>query len=339
MAATTLLMVRVHAQPSVSASSAVLMDAQSGRILWEKNADQKALIASTTKIMTGLLIAECCDVQETVVVPQAAVGIEGSSLYLRAGERISVETLLYGMMLQSGNDAAVALALHCDGSLNKFVRRMNDKAALLGLNNTMFANPHGLDHENNYSTAADLAVLASVALENETFHHVVSTKTISFQDRVFTNHNKLLWQYDGAIGVKTGYTRSAGRILVSAVERDGKRLIAVTFNAPNDWCDHKAMLDYGFEAYTDVVAIEAGEPLAVIKVVGGVCDNVSVCTHENFAYPTQTGEQLTVKLLLPQFLYAPIFAGTCIGKAVVSLNENEISELPIYCSESVWEGV
>ncbi len=233
--------------PSVSAQSAILYDCTASRVLYEKNADKKALIASTTKIMTGLLIAEQCDLDEDVSIPEEAVGVEGSSLYLKNGEVLSVGDLLYGLMLQSGNDAAVALAIHCGGSVEAFVSMMNEKADELHLSGAHFANPNGLDDEGNYATARDLALLTQYALENETFAEVVSTKTATLGgNRAVTNHNKLLWRYDGCIGVKTGFTRAAGRILVSAAERDGRRLVAVTIGAPDDWNDHTKLLDYGF---------------------------------------------------------------------------------------------
>ena len=232
--------------PRLSAKSAVLLDASTGRVLYASHAEDKSLIASTTKIMTALVICEAGDLDRTVVIPPEAVGIEGSSMYLKAGEVLSVHELLYGLMLRSGNDAAVALALADSGSISAFAMRMNEKAAVLGLKNTHYANPHGLDSEENYSTALDLARLTRFALQNPDFAQLVSTKSVTIGDRVLTNHNKLLWQYSGAIGVKTGYTRTAGRILVGAAERDGRRLIAVTIADPNDWADHAALYEYGF---------------------------------------------------------------------------------------------
>lgn len=230
----------------LSAKCAVLLDAKTGRALYEKDADRRALIASTTKIMTGLLVCEQPDLDRVVTVPDCAVGVEGSSMYLKKGEQLTLRELLYGMMLHSGNDAALALAVSVAGGEAAFVYQMNLRAQTLGLADTHFANPHGLDSGENYSTARDLARLTQQALENETFRAVVSTKTIECAGRTLTNHNKLLWRYDGCIGVKTGYTQHAGRILVSAAERGGERLIAVTIADPDDWRDHAALLDYGF---------------------------------------------------------------------------------------------
>ena len=232
--------------PQVSAKSAALLDGTTGEFLYEKNGDQRALIASTTKIMTGLLVCEAGDLDRTVTVPETAAGTEGSSMYLKSGETLTRRELLYGMMLHSGNDAALTLAISISGSEAAFVRQMNRRACALNLTQTHFANPHGLDSGENYSTALDLARLAQAALQNEQFRAVVSTKTITCAGRALTNHNKLLWRYDGCIGVKTGYTRHAGRILVSAAERGGRMLIAVTISDPDDWRDHVSLLDYGF---------------------------------------------------------------------------------------------
>lgn len=232
--------------PQVSAKSAALLDGMTGECLYEKNGDQRALIASTTKIMTGLLVCEAGDLDRTVTVPETAAGTEGSSMYLKSGETLTRRELLYGMMLHSGNDAALTLAISISGSEAAFVRQMNRRACALNLTQTHFANPHGLDSGENYSTALDLARLAQAALQNEQFRAVVSTKTITCAGRTLTNHNKLLWRYDGCIGVKTGYTRHAGRILVSAAERGGRMLIAVTISDPDDWRDHVSLLDYGF---------------------------------------------------------------------------------------------
>ena len=232
--------------PQVSAACAALIDGRTGQTLYEKDADRRALIASTTKIMTGLLVCEAGETDRRVTVPSLAVGLEGSSMYLKRGETLTRQDLLYGMMLHSGNDAALTLAISVSGSEQAFVRQMNLRAQALGLRQTHFANPHGLDSGENYSSARDLAALTQAALQNQQFRTVVGTKTIACAGRTLTNHNKLLWRYDGCIGVKTGYTRHAGRILVSAAERGESQLIAVTLADPDDWRDHAALLDYGF---------------------------------------------------------------------------------------------
>ena len=233
---------------STSAASAILMDAGSGEVLYEHNADAQKLIASTTKIMTALVALREGALSDTVTVSREAAYTEGSSMYLREGEELSLETLLYGLMLCSGNDAAVAVAQHVGGSVEGFVERMNDTAQELGLRSTSFANPNGLDHEQHYSTARDMALLAASAMKDPTFRRIVSTKSVVIEGRTMTNHNKLLSMEEGCIGLKTGYTRAAGRTLVSCVERNGRRLIAVTLQDGNDWADHQALFDFGFSA-------------------------------------------------------------------------------------------
>ena len=190
---------------AISAEKAILLDAVSGRALYERNADEQSLIASTTKIMTALVVCEQCNVLDRMRIPKEAVGIEGSSMYLREGEVLAIQELLYGLMMASGNDAAVALAIYCGGTQEAFAEMMNDKARVLGLSGTHFVNPHGLDSPGHYSTARDLAVLAAYAMQNPIFYKTVSAKTVTIGQRQLRNHNKLLWQVEGADGVKTGF--------------------------------------------------------------------------------------------------------------------------------------
>ena len=335
-AAMALLCVPVSAStpaaPLVSAQSAILYDCGSGRILYEKDAYSQQLIASTTKIMTGLLVCERANLDARVEIPPEAVGIEGSSLYLRAGETLTVRELLLGMMLHSGNDAAMALAIFCAGTPEGFVDWMNEKAKMLGLEQTQFANPHGLDDENNHSTAYDMARLATYAMENDQFREVVSTKTAAITGRSLANHNKLLWRCEGAVGVKTGYTRQAGRILVSAVERDGRRLVAVTIDAPNDWSDHMALMDYGFSAFETRTWIEAGEKLAVVPVISGQIAAATVSAAEPFSYALLPQEEPEVHLILPRMAYAPLQQSSTAGAAQVVLHGKVIGQV-----ELVWD--
>jgi len=330
--------VPANAVPDVSAKHAILMDGTTGRTLWEHRSDKQALIASTTKIMTGLLVTERCNLQSEVQIPLEAVGVEGSSLYLKEGEVMTVEALLYGMMLHSGNDAAVALAIYCSGSEASFVEQMNLRAAELGLQNTHFANPHGLDSAEHYSSARDLAILTACAMENPVFHQVVSRKQAVFGNRSFTNHNKLLWRYPGTVGVKTGYTKSAGRILVSCAEREGRRLIAVTISAPDDWNDHCSMLDFGFSSFEDRQLVRAGETLAAIPVIGGAETLAHAVPAENVYYPIADGEEIELDCQLPAFVYAPILAGEPAGEAVVLIDGVPQMRIPLYWRYSVMEG-
>lgn len=228
----------------VSATAAVLMDADMGQVLYEKNGDRQMLIASTTKIMTALVVLEHAAPDDVITVTPDHMA-EGSSMYLRAGETVRVEELLYGLLLCSGNDAALALT-ECAGGLTPFVALMNEKAAALGMAHTSFANPNGLDADGHYSTARDMAVLAAAAVENPTFRRICSSRSVTIGQRTMENHNRLLRQMEGCVGLKTGYTQAAGRTLVSCTERDGCRLVAVTLQDGNDWADHAALYDYGF---------------------------------------------------------------------------------------------
>lgn len=229
----------------LSATAAILLDADTGCVLYEKNADRQMRIASTTKIMTALVAIEYGGLQDRVTVLPEHMA-EGSSMYLKPGETITVEALLYGLLLCSGNDAALVLADHCGGSTAGFVSRMNEKACRLGMQDTSFANPSGLDDDAHYSTARDMARLAACAVDNQIFVRIASTSNAVVGERTMSNHNKLLLRLDGCIGLKTGYTKAAGRTLVSCVRRDGRCLVAVTLQDGNDWADHMALYEYGF---------------------------------------------------------------------------------------------
>ncbi len=233
----------------------IAMELNSGTVFYEKNADQKLPMASTTKIMTALIIAEECELDQTITVPDEAVGIEGSSIYLKHGEQISVKDLLYGLMLRSGNDAACALAIHCSGSIDGFVEKMNKRAEELGANDTHFVNPNGLPAEGHYTTARDLCNIARYAMQNQTFRTVVSTKNYSGEYKNFTNKNKLLNTLDGANGVKTGYTEKAGRCLVSSAGRDNMDVVCVVLNCYDMWERSAAIIDDCFNKFS-VEAIE-----------------------------------------------------------------------------------
>lgn len=336
--AAVLSRVPVQAVPVTGAGSAILMDAETGRVLYAHKPDERAQVASTTKIMTGLLVAETCDLQSQVSIPAEAVGTEGSSMYLKEGELLTVRALLYGMMLHSGNDAAVALAMYCAGSVPAFADKMNQRAQELELSGTHFCNPHGLDEQDHYSTARDLAKLTACALENPVFRQVVSTKTAVFEDRVLTNHNRMLWIYEGAVGVKTGYTKSAGRILVSAAERNGRRLIAVTINDPSDWKDHVKLLDHGFSGFSVHELIKPGAILGTVPVISGAEPEVDVIADREVLLPLAEGESAELRLELPQFVYAPILAGDCAGEAAVLIDGTELMKIPLYWRYSVMEG-
>ena len=320
---------------ALTAEKAILMDAQTGRVIYEKNADSRSLIASTTKIMTALIVCEQCNVLDRVRVPKEAVGIEGSSMYLKEGEVLTVQELLYGLMLRSGNDAAVALAIYCGGTVEGFAELMNDKARILEMNETHFENPNGLDSPGHYSTARDLAVLSCYAMQNPIFAKTVSTKVVNVGDRSLQNHNKLLWQLEGAEGIKTGYTKAAGRILVSSATRQGRRLVAVTINAPNDWQDHKDLLELGFRDYKVVRIIEKGQILGQIEVISGEKKHIDLVADSDFSYAVSPSEAPQIILQEPGFVYAPVSCGQAVGFAYVAIGDAVVGKIPVVCAESV----
>lgn len=320
---------------AVSAQKAVLLDADTGRILYDKNMTERGLIASTTKIMTALVVCEQTNVLDRVRIPSEAVGIEGSSVYLREGEVLTVQDLLYGLMLHSGNDAAVALAIYCGGTVEDFVQLMNDKAHRLGLLNTHFDNPHGLDSPGHYSTAFDMARLAAYAMNNPIFYKTVSAKTVNVGNRSLRNHNKLLWRLQGADGVKTGFTKAAGRILVSSATRQGRRLIAVTMNDPNDWNDHMSLMENGFSKFQVETIVSEGDIVGYAEVAGGEAGSVALIAAEGFDYPVSDNESISVVLQGPGFVYAPAIQGQSAGFAYVCLGSKAVGKIPLYFGQTV----
>jgi D-alanyl-D-alanine carboxypeptidase (penicillin-binding protein 5/6) len=261
--------------------------------------------------------------------------VEGSSIYLKHGEELTVLDLLYGLLLESGNDAAVALALHISGSVDDFAVLMNDYAESVGCKNSHFKNPHGLDQEGHYSTARDLSLIAAEAMRNKLFCDIVSTKQISIAGRYFKNHNKLLWNCPGAVGIKTGYTESAGRSLVSCAERDGMRLICVTLSAPNDWNDHTSLYNWGFKNYSCInIAIEDNK-YGYIPVISGEKEKVSIHPAEDFNYLYQHSDRTELSWEIPKFVYAPAVLNEVAGMIIVKKNGETIKEIPLVYGDTV----
>lgn len=244
------VIVRRDTYANAGASAEIAMELQTGTVLNEHNADLKLPMASTTKIMTAIIIVEDCNLEDTFTVPDAAVGVEGSSIYLKKDEEINVKDLLYGLMLRSGNDAAAALAIHHSGSVEKFVEVMNARAAAIGAENTHFKNPSGLPDGEHYTTARDLCEIARYAMQNETFKKIVSTKNYKGDFRSYVNKNKMLYNYEGANGVKTGYTVKAGRCLVTSAERNGMDIVCVVLNCPDMYVRSENILDECFNVYS-----------------------------------------------------------------------------------------
>ena len=297
---------RADGLPATSAASAILVDAESGRVLYEKDAHTRRGIASTTKLMTALVAAESvADLSARVEILREDTLTEGSSMYLKVGETVTVEALFYGLLLQSGNDAALALARYCAGDVETFVARMNEKARALGMADTRFANPNGLDDEDHYSTAADMAVLAAACMDNELVAKVAACKTAVVDGRTFVNHNKLLSLYPDCVGMKTGYTSASGRTLVSAARRDGQLLLCVTLGDPDDWRDHAALFDYGFETYPRQLLSSANRTVGLVRTTGSLVPVVPVRTAGETWYPLAAEEQVKAGLELPDRVQAP----------------------------------
>ena len=321
-------------RPGVSAEAAALIDAESGEILYIKNGTERKAPASLTKIMTALVVIESCDLYDIVTVPREAVGIEGSSAYLTAGEKFTAEELLYALMLQSANDAAVALALHCAGSVETFACKMNEKAAYLGLSGTHFANPHGLPDKDHYSTALDMARLLSFCMENEKFAGISGSRSYIIKAgaerkaRQFINHNRLLFEDVGVTGGKTGYTKSGGRCLCTYYEKDGIKLCAATLNAPDDWADHRALYEYGRGLYAPVTLDAAG--IYELHIVGGVIDTVTATVYRDETALIKKGAEVKKAVYMRRFEYAPVREGERIGYIVFFAGEKEIRRIPLY---------
>jgi D-alanyl-D-alanine carboxypeptidase/D-alanyl-D-alanine carboxypeptidase (penicillin-binding protein 5/6) len=284
--------------------------------------------------MTALVAIESCDINTVVTVSPDAVGVEGSSIYLFAGEKLSLEDLLYAMLLESANDAAAAIAIAVGGSIDGFSEMMNAKAQKLGLTDTHFTNPHGLDDPEHYTTAFELAKIASVAMKNEVFRTIVSTRKATVPQnngegaRVLFNHNKLLGVYEGAIGIKTGYTKVSGRCLVSAAEREGLRLVCVTLACPNDWRDHTALLDWGFSAYW---RYSPATPTLTIPVVGGEVRQMALVPESAIALtiPRELADRVECTAEYPRFLFGGFARHKPVGRLVYRLNGVEIGRIPL----------
>ena len=323
---------------STSAQSAVLINADTLCVIYSYNMNERLPMASTTKIMTGLLLAEENTPEKEITVTEEMVRVEGSSMGLLAGDTVNYNDLLYGLMLASGNDAANTVALSLCDSLESFAEKMNSKAKLLGLKNTNFVTPSGLDDEKHYSTAYDMACLTAYALKNEAFFNVVSSKSAKLcygnppYYRTLTNHNKLLKMYDGAVGVKTGFTKRSGRCLVSAAKRGNITLIAVTLNDKNDWQDHINLLNYGFEnSREETVDLILPNKL---KVLNREDQHIKIAARAVIC-PLSCNDKITYEINLPNFVFAPINKGEIVGSANIYCNGKLLSTTAIFAENSV----
>ena len=327
-----LLLCISHAS-AYSASAYAVLAADTGILLDGSRENVRLPMASTTKIMTGWLAAEE-NLDRTIRVPASCAGVEGSSMYLKAGECLPLREVLYGLMLHSGNDAAECIAAVCGGR-EVFVARMNERARQLALTQTHFENPSGLDGAGHYTTAQELAKLSAAALKNPVFADAVSSKTYTSETRTMTNHNKMLKLYPDAIGVKTGYTRTAGRCLVSAAKRNGRTVVAVTLNDRDDWNDHIHMLDQAFDGMQMQTLAKKGDCAAQISVQTGMQPHVSACMKSDLTAWLLNQEEAELRLYSAPFLYAPVKKGTVCGYAQVVCGGTVLDETPLICGSSV----
>lgn len=324
---------------SVSAECAVVLNVHTGEVIVAKNEHQKQSMASTTKIMTSLLAIESGKLQSEIVVTQQMLGAEGTSVGLMAGDCISLNGLVYGMMLSSGNDAADVTAIYLGGNVENFSSLMNAKAKQIGMFNTNFVTPSGLDDEKHYSTAYDMALLGAYAVNNPKFVSVCSSKkaNVSYGNppyqRTLYNHNKLLEYYDSALGIKTGFTKKSGRCLVSYAEKDNAELIAVTLNAPDDWNDHIRMFDYAFNVMVSKKFIP--KIPETIRVVGGVKDSVGISVEPCWFSVSDDNIEVTAKVFIQQFTYAPVKIGSVVGRCEYYIQDKLFKVEPILTCESI----
>lgn len=326
----------------ISAECAILTEASSGRVLFASNAEAKRAMASTTKIMTALVVIENCELDDIVAIPKEAVGIEGSSIYLAAGEKLTVKELLYGLMLRSGNDAATALAMHCSGSVASFVALMNSYAQNIGALNTSFANPSGLPAKDHYTTAYDLALISAKAMKHDVFREIVSTQKVTITwdghntDRLLINKNKMLYQYDGADGIKTGYTIAAGRCLVSSATRNGMTLIAVVLNSSPMYADCSAMLDFGFENYSMTELVSADTVMGSVTIKHGFEKSITYKASNTVSVPlAKTDSFFITARIEAESMEAPVYANEVIGCAEIYINGNKTASVPLILTASV----
>ena len=326
--------------PILNAQCAILIETSTGRILYEKNAYTPFAMASTTKIMTALVVLEHVNLEEVVTVSKHAANTQGSTIHLQTGEQISVKDLLYGLMLSSGNDAAVALAEHVAGNEEDFLKLMNEKAVGLGLTKTHFSTVHGLDAPQHHSTAYDMAHLASVCMENDIFREIVSTTQTHISQRTLRNTNDLLFTYAGATGIKTGYTEQAGRCLVSSAKRENMEVIAVVLGCESKttrFSDSRKLLDYAFEQYDMTTILESGEEVMQMEVKKGVESLVPLLCTDTICLPLTAQEKETYQLhiMANPIQEAPCLRGEEVGTIYISQGEQTIAFCTIMIGKTI----
>lgn len=332
---------RAEEEVETGARAAVLIERNTGMVLLRHNENEPLPMASTTKVMTALLALEKGNLDDVVTVGRNAYGVPGTSIYLNLGEHITLRDLLYGLLLASGNDAAVAIAEHIGGSVEAFCAMMTERAAELGCENTVFVNPNGLPAEGHHTTAYDLALIAREAMKHETFREIVSTRRASIPwegrsyDRILNNKNRLLTDYEGATGIKTGYTRAAGRCLVFGARRDGLEVIGVVLNC-GDWFNEAArLMDLGFERYEGFTALSEGETVRVLPVTDGRQDAVYICAGADLTAAVPKGEIPALEYDMPDSLPAGMQMGDAVGEARIMLSGRTLASVPLVLTESL----
>lgn len=331
---------RADADLSVQASAAILIEAESGRVLYEHNADERLPMASTTKIMTALIAVEHCGMDEIVTAGKNASGVEGTSIYLSEGEQLTMHQMLQGLMLRSGNDAAVAIAEHIAGGVETFASLMNARAEMLGAD-AYFVTPNGLDKGGHSASARAMALIARAAMQHETFRELVITQEaiIPWVDneysRVLRNKNRLLKEYEGATGIKTGFTGKAGRCLVFSAERDGMELIGVVLNCPGWFEEAEKLLDWGFANFSRQICAQAGEQVAESNLLNGQKKAISLCAEEALVYPIGASDQWRVALHPYEEMEAPVQRGDAAGYMAIVVNGEERARTVLLVAEDV----
>lgn len=332
---------KAEEEVKTSARAAVLIERNTGMVLLCHNENEPLPMASTTKVMTALLALEKGNLDDVVTVGRNAYGVPGTSIYLDLGEQITLRDLLYGLLLASGNDAAIAIAEHIGGSVEAFCAMMTERAAELGCEDTVFVNPNGLPAEGHHTTAYDLALIAREAMTHETFREIVSTQRASIPwegrsyDRILNNKNRLLAGYEGATGIKTGYTRAAGRCLVFGAQRDGLEVIGVVLNCA-DWFNEAArLMDLGFERYEGFTALSAGETVRVLPVTGSRQDTVYICAGADLTAAVPKGEIPALEYDMPDSLPAGMQMGDAVGEARILLDGRTLASVPLVLTESL----
>lgn len=329
--------------PDITAKSAIVIEASTGKVLYAKDAEQRRYPASTTKIMTLIVALEHGNLDDVVTASVNAASTEGSSLWLAQGEQLKLVDLLYGIMLISGNDATVAVAEHISGSLPKFAQLMTEKAHAIGATSTSFTNSSGLPDPNHYTTAHDLARITAYGYKNPTFAQIVGTKTKIIpwpgkdHDRELFNENRMLWLYEGANGVKTGYTEAAGRCLVSAASRNGIQLIAVVLDSEYMWDDSMAILDYGFKKVSPMTMFNQGDILKTVRVNNGKSSSVKLLTSSSIVAPVSEDDkdEFRTEIDAPSKIEAPIKAGQKVGTVKLMYKNVEVASSDLVAAETV----